>query len=254
MIAFPRNYKNCIRYINENYPGYKKHWYANWNQDNAVYIIKKVTVDKTIVNIWINIWLLIKDTKNLAILKSCLDIASVENIKSQILEKWLMLYNYVLYPELLTYQNHIYRNGEIFFSIDDYNNNLISVIEQFIRQSLGKYRVIVDLEYINQTKGSILGITKLNQPLLKVYQERLAIISGKILFRMLTQESREKLIEICEVVSKKLFSLTKDLNVFFKDILLVIDNGLETLTLGEVLYKRSLSGSFAYKVLENEKF
>jgi hypothetical protein len=71
---------------------------------------------------------------------------------------------------------------------------------------------------------------------------------------MLIQESRKKMIEICEEVSKKLNSLTVDLNILFQNILLVIDNGLETLTLGEPLYKRSLSGSFAYKVLENEKF
>ena len=58
--------------------------------------------------------------------------------------------NYVLYPELLTYQNHIYRNGEIFFSREDYNNKSLSAIEQFILQSLGKYRVSVDLEYINE--------------------------------------------------------------------------------------------------------
>ncbi len=250
MISFPRNYKNCIRYINEHYPNYRKHWHANWKQDNAVYIIKEVTVEDKVINIWINIWLLKKDPKNLAILKGCLDIAATKSLKSQILEKWLVMYNYVLYPELLTYQNHIYRNGEIFFSKDDYCNKSLSAIEQFIRQSLGKYRVSVDLKYINQTRGSILGVAKLNQPLLKAYIESSSTISGKNTFRMLTQESRKKLHELYDEVIQKLTNLTLDLNIFFKNILLVIDNGLETLNLGDTLNKRSLSGSSAHKVIK----
>ncbi|OIN83344.1 hypothetical protein [Francisella sp. TX07-6608] len=254
MISFPRNYKNCIRYINEYYPNHSKRWYANWKQDNAVYIIKEIVVEEKIINIWVNIWLLKKDPKNLAILKSCLDIAAITSLKSQILEKWLTLYNYVLYPELLTYQNHIYRNGEIFFSREDYNNKSLSAIEQFIRQSLGKYRVSVDLEYINQTTGSILGVAKLNQPLSNIRTLRLTTISGKIIFRMLTQESREKFRQLYEEVTEKLTNLTLDLGVVFKDILLVIDNGLETLNLGDKLNKKSLSGNFAYKVIKNEKY
>lgn len=82
MIPFPRNYKNCIRYINEQYPNYRKHLHANWKQDNAVYIIKEVTVEDKVINIWINIWLLNKDPKNLAILKGCLDIAATRSLKS----------------------------------------------------------------------------------------------------------------------------------------------------------------------------
>ncbi|APC92441.1 MULTISPECIES: hypothetical protein [Francisella] len=254
MISFPRNYKNCIRYINEYYPNHSKRWHANWKQDNAVYIIKGIIVEEKIINIWINIWLLKKDPKNLAILKSCLDIAATPSLKSQILEKWLTLYNYVLYPELLTYQKHIYRNGEIFFSKEDYNNKSLSAIEQFIRQALGKYRVSVDLEFVNQTIGSILGVAKLNQPLSKVYTQRLTTISGKIIFRMLIQESREKFRQIYDEVTEKLTNLTFELDVFFKDILVVIDNGLETLNLGDILSKKSLSGNFAYKVIKNEKY
>ena len=55
MKTFPRNYKNCIRYINENYPKHQKLWYANWKQDNAVYVIKEIIVTNHEVNIWINI-------------------------------------------------------------------------------------------------------------------------------------------------------------------------------------------------------
>ena len=44
---------------------------------------------------------------------------------------------------------------------------------------------------------------------------------------MLTQESREKFRQLYDEVIEKLTNLTFDLGVVFKDILLVIDNGLE---------------------------
>ncbi|MED7788109.1 hypothetical protein [Francisella sp. 19X1-34] len=254
MISFPRNYKNCIRYINEQYPNYRKYWYANWDQDNAVYIIKEVIVEDMVINIWINIWLLNKDTRNLAILKSCLDVAATKSLKSQILGKWLTLYNYALYPELLSYQSDIYRNGEIIFSKDDYNYRSLATIEQLIRKSLGKYRVRVDLKYLNKVRGSILGEAKLNSPLSKVYVDRLIIISGKITFRMLTQEPERNLSKLYKEIIAKLIGLSSELYVAFKNILLVIDNGLETLNLGDLLNSSSLSGSFIYKVIENEKY
>ncbi|WP_150467830.1 hypothetical protein [Francisella sp. SYW-9] len=254
MISFPRNYKNCIRYINEQYPNYRKHWYANWDQDNAVYIIKEVIVEGTVISIWINIWLLNKDTRNLEILKGCLDVAATKNLKSQILEKWLTLYNYALYPELLSYQSNIYHNGEIIFSKDDYNYRSLSSIEQLIRKSLGKYRLRVDLKYLNKVRGSLLGEAKLNSPLLKAYADRLTIISGKITFRMLTQESERNLSKLYKEIIAKLMGLSSELYVAFKSILLVIDNGLETLNLGDLLNSSSLSGSFIYKVIENEKY
>ncbi|BCD91396.1 hypothetical protein fh0823_15350 [Francisella halioticida] len=254
MMSFPRNYKNCIRYIDEYYPNHVKYWNASWKQDNAIYIIKEIVVEDKVINIWINLWLLKKDSKNLVILKNCLDIAATKSLKSQILEKWLTFYNYALYPELLTYQSHIYRNGDIFFSKDDYDNKSLSAIEQFIRQSLGRYRISVDLKYIDKTRGSILGIAKLNQLLLKTYIESSAIITGKITFRMLAQESREKLSKLYEEVEGKLTSLAFDLHIFFKYILLVIDNGLESLNLGDTLNRKNLSGNIIYKVIKNEKY
>lgn len=99
-----------------------------------------------------------------------------------------------------------------------------------------------------------MGVAKLNQPLSKTYTERLTTIRGKITFRMLTQESREKVSQLYEEVIEKLTNLAFDLDVVFKNILLVIDNGLETLNLGDTLNRRSLSGNFAYKVIENEKY
>ena len=187
-------------------------------------------------------------------LEYCLDIVGTRTLKSQMLEKWLKLYNYALYPELLAYQNHIYRNGEIFFSKDDYCNKTLSAIEQFIRQSFGQYRVSVDLEYINQTRGSTLGAIQLNQPLLKSYTQRQIFIGGKIIFRMLTQESTQKLRQLYTKVTQKLFDLSSDLQVIFEDVLLVIDNGFETLNLGQILNNNSLSGSLIYKVIKNEKY
>ncbi|WP_158506404.1 hypothetical protein [Francisella persica] len=44
--------------------------------------------------------------------------------------------------------------------------------------------------------------------------------------------------------------MTFAFGVVFQDILLVIDNGLETLNLDDSLNKRSLSGNFAYKVIK----
>ena len=252
MKIFPRNYKNCFRYINENYSAYKKVWHINWKQDKAIYIIKEVSVKEREINIWINIWLLIKDTKNLQILKSCLDIAGTDILKSQIVCRWLTLYSYALYPELLKQQKHIYRNGEIFFSQDDYCNKTLSAIEQFIRQSFGQYRVSVDLEYINHQIGNILGDTKLNQTLIKPYSNRLMRINGVITFRMLIQESVQKLRLLYEKISTELAKLSSDLQITFNEILVVIDNGFETLNLGQKLNNRSLSTSFGYKVIKNE--
>jgi hypothetical protein len=254
MMSFPRNYKNSIRYINENYPKHNKLWHVNWKQDNAIYIIKDIIVENNKVNVWINIWLLIKDASNLETLEACLSIVGTITHKSLIIEKWLILYNYSLYPELFPNQDDIYRNGEIFFSTDDYYNKNLSTIEQFIRISFGQYRVSVDLEYIDHITGSIIGQIKLNQTLLPSCISKVTHIRGRITFRMLEQESTSKLRILYENIAHKIANLSNDLQIVFGEILVVMDHGLETINLGQILNKRSLSGSLAYKVIKNDKY
>ena len=61
---------------------------------------------------------------------------------------------------------------------------------------------------------------------------------------MLTQESREKFRQLYDEVTEKLTNLTFDLGVVFKDILLVIDNGFETLNLGDSLNNKKFIRKF----------
>ena len=251
MTFFPRNYKNCMRYMNENYKNYTKKWHINWKQDNAVYLLKDFNINQDTINIWINAWLLIKDSTNIKILESCLAIVKDEELRSQFIERWLTLYNYALYPELVIKQQSIYRDGEIFFSNENYCNKTLSAIEQSLRQSFEGYRVYIDLNYVTQFDGSILGLAKLNQPL-KLKQSIFNSIQGKILFKMLTQEPLEKQRILYNKVKGLLAALSASLQLVFNELILIIDNGFETFTLNERLNKKSLSGNL-YKVIKNEE-
>ena len=102
---------------------------------------------------------------------------------------------------------------------------------------------------MNHTTGCILGDIKLNQQLSESYANRLALITGQIIFRMLVQEQVQKLRLLYKKIKKELDKLSIDLQVVFKDVLLVVDNGFETLNLGHMLNKRNLSGNFTYKVI-----
>ncbi|AJI57219.1 hypothetical protein LA02_1239 [Francisella philomiragia] len=254
MINFPRNYKNCIRYVKENYPNHEIYLHANWDQDNAIYIIDNVIHDGKKIDIWINVWLLIKNEKHFHVLESCINMINTANIKSLILQKCLELYNYALYPELLAYENRFYLNGEIFFSEDDYENKSLSVIEQAIRRTFSNYRVSIDLFYEDQISGSIMGVLKLNESFKSISKDAQTVVSGKIIFQMLTQEPRKKIYLLFEKVKELLARLSQGLRIIFESILLVINNGFETYNLGEILSKCNLSGGYIYKEIRNNEY
>ena len=239
--SFPRSYRNCLKYLAEQYPNRLRKWHVNWHSDGALYLIDRIKVTDGELNIWINISMLVMNSEDVTKLKFFLEATKRTGIESELISYWLRIYDCSIYPELVVEQNQAYKDGEMFFSEYDYDVRTLASVEQFIRQEFGKYRLSILLEYTANFSGSILGKTMLNDELGAGMTQSKGI-TGQIIFRMLTQESMKIIRKICQQVGALLRSMASSLQIVFTELFFVVDSGLETFNMGQNLGKNSLSG------------
>jgi len=240
--SFPRGYRNCLKFLGEQYPDFLRTWHVNWHNDGALYLIDHINVRDGELDIWINISMLVLNSEDVSKLKFFLEATKKAEVESEIIAYWLKIYDCSIYPELVLAQNQAYKDGEMFFSEYDYNVRTLASVEQFIRQEFGKYRLSVLLEYATNFSGSILGGILLNDRL-GAGKTKLKGITGRIIFRMLTQESMWVLLNICQQIRALLRSISSSMQVVFTELFVEVDNGLETFNIGQSIGKNSLSGN-----------
>ncbi len=145
---FPANYKYCIKWLKEQYPDYQITYDMHFDFETAEYVIKEIDIADGMIKVTLNASFFVENSKELHLLINFIEAQglSEHSRSSAIWTRWFDIYNTLLYPELSAL-NPIYRNGDLHFCHEDYNDDVLVTIANELQRANAAFTLYTNLSY-----------------------------------------------------------------------------------------------------------